>query len=889
MAATEALDGGRRQPFGLVVWLVIAAGVLLRIAPVLQADFPFGDGGLAYASIRDLMANGFAPALTVSYNDTMSFPYPFLAFELVAVVSSVTGIDPLPLMRILPPLLSALSIVAFAWLARELLDGRRQVLVATFFFATLPAGYQASIQGGGITRALATVLVLVALYVGVRAFRTGGRGAYLLCGVLIGLAQLAHPDGGLASAIGLLFLLLLVGPSRSRILGLLAVGLVALAVSALWWLRVVIELGPETLLSAVDTAPWRLSGLADQASQLLYSGGLPLLAAALAVAVFEAVVHPSRVILALGGWALAILVLDQRNASMDVAVPAALLAAAGLGSFVTRTWPKLARGHRFTTTVQRGAAFVAVALAAVALASPFVVPGATGPRDQLRSADLDAMNVVSARFVPGTRFLLVTGSKWHADGISEWFPALTGAVSVVTPQGTEWHGEGVFRQTVEDHAAVQDCAGLTMSCVDAWSAATHLPFEAIYIAGPAAESSRQPQPTIPELLGLVPTTRSDCCGPLRASLLADSRWNVIHNGPGAVIAMPAGRAPTPPSGSRPFPAPATTRTVSVPTSIDATGSSDASAALNAFIKSVPDGSVIAFRAGTTYRLDQGIALYGRRNLVFEGNGATLRANNPGGTWLGGPFNLHSQRTSFGHNSHITIRNFNLVGSNPNTTTVYSAGSGENQHGVGIWGGSYIEITGNRISKTYGDGVYVSGNDDTHVSADSVWIHDNTFTYAGRMGIALLAGTNVLIEGNSFDKVGLHVFDIEPDWSYQVIAYATFRNNSVGSYALSTYDAGFFFAADGAAGSTVRDVTVTGNTVTGTARSGYDGTPRGLNTRVSVARRQNIAVTANTATTAAEGPVLYFANVDGVTVTGNRQPLVSGSQAQFSNCTRVVHP
>ena len=888
VAATEALDGGRRQPFGLAVWLVIAAGVLLRIAPVLQADFPSGDGGLAYASIRDLMANGFAPALTVSYNGTMSFPYPFLAFELVAVVSSITGIDPLPLIRILPPLLSALSIVAFAWLARELLDGRRLVLVATFFFATLPAGYQASIQGGGITRALATVLVLVALYVGVRAFRMGGRGAYLWCGVLIGLAQLAHPDGGLASAIGLLFLLLLVGPSRSRILGLLAVGLVALAVSALWWLRVVIELSPETLLSAVDTAPWRLSGLTEQASQLLYSSGLPLLAAALAVAVFEAVVHPSRVLLALGGWALAILVLDQRNASMDVVVPAALLAAAGLESFLTRTWPKLARGRQGPATRQRrAAAIVAAVLAVVSVAMPFVVPGAAGPRDQLRPADIDVMDVVSARFAPGTRFLLVTGSKWHADGISEWFPALTGAVSVVTPQGTEWHGEGVFRQTVEDHAAAQDCAGLTMSCLDAWSAATHLPFDAIYVAGPEAESSRQPQATIPELLGLVPTVRSDCCGPLRASLLADSRWNVIHNGPGAIIAMRTGRTPTPPSGSRPFPAPVTTRTVSVPTSIDATGSSDVSAALNAFIKSVPDGSIIAFRAGSTYRLDQGIALYGRRNLVFEGNGATLRANNPGGTWMGGPFNLNSQRTSFGQNSHIAIRNFNLLGSNPNTTTLY--GGGENQHGVGIWGGTYIEVTGNQISKTYGDGVYVSGNDDTHASADSVWVHDNTFTYVGRMGIALTAGTNVLVEGNSFDKVGMHVLDLEPDWSYQANAYVTFRNNSVGSYGHASTYVGFLLASNGAAGTAAHDVTVTGNTVTGNPRSGYDGSPRGLNTYVTTPRQRNIRVTDNTTTMAARGPVLYFAGVDGVTVTGNRQPLVSGSQALFSNCTGVVHP
>ncbi len=227
--------------------------------------------------------------------------------------------------------------------------------------------------------------------------------------------------------------------------------------------------------------------------------------------------------------------------------------------------------------------------------------------------------------------------------------------------------------------------------------------------------------------------------------------------------------------------------------------------------------------------------------MLEGNGATLRVDNPGGTWLGGPINLHSQRTSFGHNSHITIRNFNLVGSNPNTTTIYSPGSGENQHGVGIWGGSYIEITGNRISKTYGDGVYVSGNDDTHASADSVWIHDNTFTYAGRNGIALTAGTNVLIEGNSFDKVGgqrpRHRARLElpgqrrrhrsapTAWA----ATPTTRTAPPGSSRSSARD------------SVTRDVTVTGNTVTGIARSGYDGTPRGLNTRVSGTRRQNITV------------------------------------------------
>ena len=337
-------------------------------------------------------------------------------------------------------------------------------------------------------------------------------------------------------------------------------------------------------------------------------------------------------------------------------------------------------------------------------------------------------------------------------------------------------------------------------------------------------------------------------------------------------------APTP----APTPTPAPANTVTVPASIDATGASDVSAALNSFIKSTPDGSTIVFKAGGTYRLDQGLVLANRHNLAFEGNGATLRATSTGTASLGSPFRLNPG------NSYITIRNFTLVGSNPNTTTVYNPGQ-EDQMGVLIYGGTNIEIAHNTISHTWGDGVYIGPNISTQASSNSVWVHDNTFSYVGRSGIALTAASNVTVERNSFDKVGLHVFDIEPDYAWEVNTFDTFRNNTVGSYGLSTAYVGFLFASNGAAGSTVHDVTVTGNTVTGNPHQGYDGSPRGLNTYVTAARQQNIVFTTNTTTMAAAGPVLYFANVDGVTVTGNRQPLLSGSQAQFSNCTGVVYP
>ena len=56
----------------------------------------------------------------------------------------------------------------------------------------------------------------------------------------------------------------------------------------------------------------------------------------------------------------------------------------------------------------------------------------------------------------------------------------------------------------------------------------------------------------------------------------------------------------------------------------------------------------------------------------------------------------------------------------------------------------------------------------------------------------------------------------------------------------------------------------------------------------VPNTSNIVFRNNTTTRAAYGPVLYFKDVNGVTVSGNNQPLISGTEAGFSNCTNVVY-
>jgi hypothetical protein len=72
------------------------------------------------------------------------------------------------------------------------------------------------------------------------------------------------------------------------------------------------------------------------------------------------------------------------------------------------------------------------------------------------------------------------------------------------------------------------------------------------------------------------------------------------------------------------------------------------------------------------------------------------------------------------------------------------------------------------------------------------------------------------------------------------------------------------------------VVVSGNTISGDP----------LYTYVNWTARTNITFTNNRSSVAAAGPVLRFRYVDGLTVSGNSQPLSSGSMWSILDSTRV---
>ena len=104
-----------------------------------------------------------------------------------------------------------------------------------------------------------------------------------------------------------------------------------------------------------------------------------------------------------------------------------------------------------------------------------------------------------------------------------------------------------------------------------------------------------------------------------------------------------------------------------------------------------------------------------------------------------------------------------------------------------------------------------------------------------------------IERVRFDEIGGSVMDIEPDYDWSGAADVMVRDNTIGSYGLTRPAPAGSSPPAGAAGSTVRDVSIIGNTISGTARSGYEGKPLALHVKVcgEVGPRTDFVIRDNT--------------------------------------------
>lgn len=296
------------------------------------------------------------------------------------------------------------------------------------------------------------------------------------------------------------------------------------------------------------------------------------------------------------------------------------------------------------------------------------------------------------------------------------------------------------------------------------------------------------------------------------------------------------------------------RTMQVPASIDATGSSDVSAAFAGFLASVPDGTTVELAPGGRYRMESTLVVLNRHNLTFDGNGAKIFATTPGDR-------VRSNIRLEG-GSDIVFENVWVQGANPHAGAfqddAYQVAK-EAQSGfdiLGVQGVSLVHVT---VTDTYGDFVTIARQYGV-AWANNVSITGSRFERNGRQGITIAAARNVVIEGNTLNDMRRATFDLEPGrtvgWGAENV---TIRNNDVGVGRL------FFVAAAGHG--PLNGITIEGNRLHGQALQIYERDE-------DLGVRHDWRVLNNTSDLAYATPnqaLMQFWKVDGLQVHGNRQP------------------
>lgn len=324
--------------------------------------------------------------------------------------------------------------------------------------------------------------------------------------------------------------------------------------------------------------------------------------------------------------------------------------------------------------------------------------------------------------------------------------------------------------------------------------------------------------------------------------------------------------------ARYFPLPVTTQTVNVPATIDATGATDVSVAMQTFIDGCPNGTLVSFPAGATYLLaGDGIRIPdGRTNLILEGHGATLRTT--------GPRILDSAFIfgwAAGGASHITIRNFALRGDNPNpgTSTQFHPGQ-ESSQGVSVYRrASYIELDRLTIADFWGHALYVSTGGHPGEEPDHIWVHDCTVDRMGVMGVAIAAVKSMWVEDNTINDTAIYPIDFEDGQAGEAMQHVYIRRNKLNRWCLAPQYTGHAIVGDGSTGMVWDDVVIDGNVLTGGDVLGPSGGGEfgdisfwGNDTKNGLQIINN-----DLAALPAAVPAIRVHNAPGVVITGNNYP------------------
>jgi len=475
--------------------LILVFGLLLgayaRFLPTLMVGFPVTDGGLFYAMTKTLQASHYSLPMFVEYNGiSIPFAYPPLGFYLTVLVSDVFNMPLIEAFRWIPAAGSVVFAIAFFPMASAILKSSLKGSLATVFFALLPRSISWYIMGGGITRVLGHLFLMLILFSAYKLFTAPSK-KYLVMTILFGSGVVSsHPEASLHTVFLCFVLWAFFGRSKEGIKNALLTVLGVIVLTAPFFLTVISRHGLQPYLSAAQTGfqsplAWVaiLTGsFADEKFVTLIS----------ALALLGFVVTLVRREFLLPVWLFLPAIIDPRSAASISIIAWAMLAAVG---FVDVVIPGL---YALTNKIQENqdiesnwniyfmnSAAIKIALTALIFYAFFgtVLSDQVYPKVSLTSSDRIAMDWVANNVPQQSRFVILTGeTEAFGDSVSEWFPVLSKSNSLATIQGYEWLPGKPFQTKMNEYYALQACMNKTYTCIEQWGSNMRHDFDYVLVS-----------------------------------------------------------------------------------------------------------------------------------------------------------------------------------------------------------------------------------------------------------------------------------------------------------------------------------------------------------------------------------------------------------------------
>jgi hypothetical protein len=475
-----------------IILLIALTGLIIRLAAPLQALFPLNDGGLFYTMILDLQEMQYRLPAYINYNATeIPFAYPPLALYLTGLLADLMRVSTIDLVRILPAVISGLTILGFYLLAKEITSSKLQILFSVFAFAMLPRDFAWLIMGGGVTRSFGLLFALLTMIFAYR-FYSEHRTLPFLSFILLGsLTVLTHPEATVHTALTALIFYLWKDRSLKGFLFSLGIASCILVATSPWWGLIISRHGLDPFLAVVNASRQDSNNLL--VSILLFfrflfteEPFLPVLSVLGLIGLFASLAHKRTL---LSAWLLILYLAEPRGAPLYMMVPLALLIGYALENVILpalhpeRDYPspvsfsealKNIWGNKATRTFL---IFLFFYSAISAYSTSYNIKNELS----LQPTDIEALAWVQKNTPEDAKFILVTGQHPLRDAWSEWFPVLTGRKSQATLFGFEWVNDGKFGDRIDDYNSLQACTMQNARCLDQWSKPIFEPFTYIYI------------------------------------------------------------------------------------------------------------------------------------------------------------------------------------------------------------------------------------------------------------------------------------------------------------------------------------------------------------------------------------------------------------------------